>query len=235
MGDSWEDDDFEVPDIAPTFSLNTKKADDEEDLVETDFSAKPNQTSQSTINAAKKKAEEEERILAERMKQAELDKETPEARKLRLKKEVEQADHELTGELFGDVVKGANSIEKSSGTKGIGSIALKTKQDHSNFGVICGQKLGDSSGFNVAAYYKSLSDCLKSKNCSIEVLDEILTNITKIREDRAKIEKPAVKTTTAKKSKKELAHQTKKHADVFGGDDYDDKYSHLTNMEDDFM
>ena len=29
--------------------------------------------------------------------------------------------------------------------------------------------------------------------------------------------------------------EQKKHEDVFGGDDYDDKYSHYSNIEDDFM
>lgn len=234
MGDSWEDEDFEVPVLAvPSVPANWE---DEEDEVELD-SKITSTPSASQIEADKRKADAAEKALATKLKLAELANETTEDRKAREKRQVEEADNELTGELFGE-----SATKKSGGSssmKGIGAISLKTKQDHLTFGTTIAQKLSESSAFNKAAFFKNLSKTLDTSSMTTEVLDEILVDITRIRDAKVKAEKPAVGKTEAnagKKSKKDIKAANKKHSDVFGGSDYVDKYAdQYGGMEDDFM
>jgi len=114
---------------------------------------------------------------------------------------------------------------------------LKTKVDHTNFGVTISQKLSDSSAFNIIAFYKSLSKTLESSTLTSESIDEILNDIKAIRDEKLKLEKPA-KQAVAKKSKKDIKVEEKKHGDVFGMATKNrdvDKYDHYSNMEDDYM
>ena len=232
MGDSWEDEDFDVPTLpTPAPPANW---DDEEDEVEIDPKIVPAKPSQSQIDADKRRAEEAERALATKLKLAELANETPEEKRLREKRQVEEADNELTGELFGNGTT-TKSSGASSPAMGIGSKPLKTKQDHLSFGTLIGQKLSNSSAFNLAAFYKTLTKSLDSPAVTSEVLNEILADITKIRDAKAKAEKPTKQINT-KKSKKDIKAAEKKHADVFGGSDYVDKYDdQYGGMEEDFM
>ena len=80
--------------------------------------------------------------------------------------QVEAADHALSGELFGGIpappsgdVAGASAglkaVSIGAGTStGLGSISLKTKQDHVNFGILCQKKLLNSTPLNVSAFFK---------------------------------------------------------------------------------
>ena len=167
MGDSWEDEDFEVPILTPAAVPSSWE--DEEDQV--DLSVKVTKPTPAQVEAAKKKAKEDELALEAKIKLSLLEKETPEERKAREKRQVEEADNELTGELFSSSTKG-KSVEGSSGSlvKGIGSAVLKTKQDHTTFGVTVSQKLSESSAFNIAAFYKSLSKVLDSPTVTSEVV-----------------------------------------------------------------
>lgn len=235
MGDSWEDEEFEVPTfVAP--AIPRANWEDEEDEVEIDPKVVVTKPSQSQIDAEKKRAEEAEKTLATKLKLAQLANETPEEKRLREKKQAEEADNELTGELFGANGKespGGASLGSSS--KGIGSIVLKTKQDHLTFGSTIAQKLSSSSAFNVAAFYKTLSKSLDTPSMTAEVLDDILVEITKIRDAKAKAEKPT-KQGAGKKSKKDIKAAEQKHNAVFGGSDFVDQYDdQYGNMEDDFM
>lgn len=249
MADSWDDDDFEVstvftaPTVATAAASSSKVVDsweDEVDETEIELNNKKKivvvEQSAAQIEAAKKKAKEAEAALEAKLKLAILDNETPEERKARIRMEVEKGENVLAQELFD--VKDAKGASSSIGgtlgsvTKGLGSMPLKTKQDHSTLGTAIVTKLTDSTTFNIGAFYKSLSKCLESPSVTAETLDDILKDITRIQESKIK----AVKPTVMKKSKKDLAKEAKKHSDVFGGsDNYGDKYDGYNDMEDDFM
>lgn len=232
MGDSWEDEDFELP-VAPVVNLKNDW-DDEVDEAQVEAKPKAVQLTAAQIEAAKKKAQEADDALAMKVKLATLANETPDERRLRERRQAEEADNELAGELFdtqshksGSVAGGSNSS-----TKGLGSVTLKTKQDHSSFGTATAAKLADSTTFNVGAFFKNLVKVLDTPNVSAETLDDILADINKIRDTKAK----AAKAVVVKKSKKDIKGIEKKHNDVFGGSDYVDKYEDsYGGMEDDFM
>jgi hypothetical protein len=193
MSDSWEDfeDDFE----APAFAGGATKGawDDEEDQVEAEEELKnavvPLTAAQ--IEANKKKAEEADRALERKMQSAMLKDETSEERRLRVRKEVEEADSALAGELFapaGAPVKSVSSLGSSSASKGLG-LALKTKDDHKAFGQLAVSRLADSSTFNVGAFYKSLNKCLNRSEVTYETLEEILEEMKKTLETKPKAKK----------------------------------------------
>ena len=168
------------------------------------------------------------------MKAAELSNETADQRKLRERRQVEEADAELAGELFDAQSQKSGSVQGSvSAAKGIGAVSLKTKQDHTTFGTATASKLSDSTTFNVAAFFKSVVKVLDGPSVTAETLDDIIADLTKIRDGKAKAAKAAAGT---KKTKKEIKAKDKKHNDVFGGSDYVDKYEDsYGGMEDDFM
>ena len=248
MADSWDDDDFEVSTvftapIAATAAASSSSVvdswEDEVDETEIELNNKKKtvvvEQSAAQIEAAKKKAKEAEAALEAKLKLAILDNETTEERKARIRMEVEKGENALAQELFDakDNAKGA-SIGGAQGsvTKGLGSMPLKTKQDHTTLGTAIVTKLTDSTTFNIGAFYKSLSKCLESPSVTAETLDDILKDITRIQESKVK----AIKPTVVKKSKKDLAKEAKKHSDVFGGsDNYCDKYDGYNDLEDDFM
>lgn len=228
---SWDDDEFEVPVVTETAKLKTNWEDEEEEAEPEPIVSKPS----AAVQQAKLKREKEEALkLENKLKLAQLEDETADERKIRERKQVEDADNELTGELFGtSVSNGKSSGGTVSAARGVAGIALKTKQEHTVFGQACCHKLAESSAFNIAAFYKSLSDCLNEK-VPCEVLDEIIGTISKIREKKS--EKPAQKNQNNKKSKKQLQEESKKHSDVFGPSDFVDKYdADYGDMEDKYL
>ena len=229
MGDSWDDEEFEIPTIAAAPVIAAVNWDDEEDnvVVDEDIVSKP---SASQVAAQKKKAAEEELTFQTKMKLSLLENETPDQKKLRERRQLEEADAELSSELFTKTKKSTASSSTTGG--GIGSIVLKTMGDHSTFGNTIAAKLKDSSAFNVGAFYKSLNKVL-DKEISLEVIEEIYQTVSRIRDAKLK-EKPANAPLVKKKSKKDLAKDKQAHDDKFGGSskDYDDTYD---NLEDDFM
>lgn len=232
MGDSWDADDFEVPSLpSQQIKNDDKKWDEEEDTLESDKRTTVTAPTQASIEAARKKAEMEEIALANHLKFTSLENETPEQRKLRERKEVEDQETAIAGEIFGKAISASKS-SPSSGT-GLGGISLKTKQEHVNFAILCTKKLADSTPLNVGAYYKSLTDKIKDTVTS-DVMDEVITLLTKVREEKKKTE--AAQNKTIKKSKKQITADIARHDDIFGGSSSnDDKYDHYTGLEDDFM
>lgn len=246
MGDSWDDEEFEVSTVfSPTAttiqqitSNNSNNWDDEVDEVEADLNKlnHKDKPSQALLDANKKKAIDAEIAFESKMKQSILNNETMEERKARIKKEVEEGDQELAEELFD---KKSSSATSSSNvvpsttmiSKSLGSLTLKTKQDHNNLGSGTASKLSDSSTFHIGAFYKSLSKCLDNPVVTAETVDEIINDMIRIRDSKVK----AVKVTVVKKSKKVINSESKKHNDIFGGSDYVDKYDKYNDMEDDFM
>lgn len=219
--DDWENEDFSVK--IPTLS-QTLKDWDEEDVVDED-ALKVATPSAAQVEAAEKKKKEEELKLANALKFASLENETADERKARERKQIEAADNELTGELFGGKADGTSSSGKGSSSSLASMVAgtsLKSKDDHKNFGIICAKKMADSTAFNVAAFYKSLTEKLEGK-MTYETVDEVLTIFNKIKEEKKKTAEPA-KAGAQKKSKSQVKAETKKHSDVFGGSEYADKY-----------
>ena len=232
MADSWDDDGFEVPVLSSQQIKNDdKRWDEEEDTLESDKKTAVAAPTQASIEAAKKKAEMEEVALANHLKFAALENETPEQRKIRERREQEEQEAVIAADIFGKATNAAKS-SSSSGT-GLGGIPLKTKQEHVNFAILCSKKLADSTPLNVGAYYKSLTDKLKDTMTS-DVIDEVITLLTKVREEKKKTE--ATQNKTVKKSKKQITADIARHDDIFGGSSSnDDKYDHYTGLEDDFM
>lgn len=227
--EDWENEEFTVP----TFVAPPVKAGwDDEDAPE-EVSTPVTKPSAAVLAANAKKAAEEEAALEAKIRNAKLENETPEEKRLRERKQAEDSEVALASEFLGGG-KSVGSSEGGSTVKGLGAITLKTKQDHMTFGTTVSAKLSQSSAFNIAAFYKTLSKTLENPVVTSEVLDEIIAEINKIRENKAKVEK-ANKTVVVKKSKKELATAAKKHNDKYGGSDYVDKYDHYNDLEDDFM
>ena len=195
MGD-WDDDNFTVPDLLKKLPVVVPTSwEDEEDEALVEPEVKSSKLTPVQIESNKKKLIEEELAFQTKLKLSVLANETPEERKAREKRQVEEADNELTGELF-DTGGSKSPTKTKEGTsdvstiKGIGSTVLKTKQDHVNFGSTISKKLSDSSAFNIAAFYKSLSKVLESPSMTSEVIEEIFSEISKIKEAKFKLEKP---------------------------------------------
>ena len=250
------DDDWEKDDFVPTLPVlaGARKFEDEEDEAEVEAVVKPTVlTAAEQARRAQKLAEEEER-LATSLKFALLEGETEGERKARERRQIEEADHALTEELMGgggggggkaaavaakpagDAVKSKTaSLGSASSGGGLASVALSTKQDHTNFGITCSKKLAESTPIYICAFFKALTERLPAKMTG-ESLDEILAVLQKVREEKKKIEGEVAKTTTQKKTKKEVLAAEKKHNDVFGGvkykDDLSDRYA---DLEDSFM
>lgn len=251
---SWEDDDFEVP---PLPTLSKGKFDDEEDEVEIDPVVAPRILTPAEQARREQKLAEEEAALARSLKYALQESETGEDRKARERRQIEEADNALTEELLGGgkggggggaaatskpasepvAKKAVASLGASSSlTGGLAAVALNTKQDHTNFGITCSKKLADSTPIYICSFYKALSEKLLPAKMTTESLDEILAVIQKIRDEKKKIEGEVAKSTSQKKTKKELKAVEKKHSDIFGGAQYDDKLlDQYADFEDGFM
>lgn len=230
MGD-WDDEDFDVPVLAPAIKLQTNW-DDEVDEVEldVDITAKP---STATLDAKKKKAEQDELVFQTKLKLSMQENETSDERRVRERKQQEEADAMLTNEMFDNMPDSKGGM--AGGANGIGATILKTKEEHKIFGKTIAKKLQNSSAFHVTAFYKSLSDVLNSKDMNSKVLDDILAEITKIREKKL-LNEVAAAPKVEKKSKKQLKGEIQKHNDIFGGaDKFDDIEEKYGGMEDDFM
>lgn len=216
--------------------IPTKAAwDDEVDEAENDL--KPVVAAGPTaamIEAAAKKAKDEEEALANKLKFAQLENESADQRRARERKCVEEADNELTGDLFGVSAAGKPKTTPSlgSGKFGLGGIPVSTKADHTNFGILCAKKIENSTSFNIAAFYESFTSHIHAK-LSIESLDKIIADFQKIRNER---DERVAKKVDSKKSKAAIKSEKKKHEEVFGGSRYDDPYEdRYGHIEDDYM
>lgn len=250
MADSWEDDDFEVPPL-PTLSVKNT-FDDEEDEVVIEPVVAPKVFTPQELAKREQKLAEEEAALANSLKFALQEGETGEDRKARERRQIEEADNALTEELLGGsqssssansatagepVKKVVASLGSSSSVAGgLAAISLNTKQDHTNFGITCSKKLADSTPIYICSFYKALSEKLLPAKMTVESLDEILAVLQKVRDDKKKIEGEVAKSTSQKKTKKELKAAEKKHTDIFGGTSHeDDLLNQYSNYEDAYM
>lgn len=233
--DSWEDadDDF-VPNIP---SLPTGNWDDEEE----DETLKEEVVVPVELTAAqkaliKKKAEQEEQTLANKVKNAQLENETSDERKIRERKAVEESDSLLADELF-DNIDTAHQAKKSSKSAAgsIAAINLSNKQDHVNFGITVATKLEKSTAFCVTAFMKEVFTRSQDR-LSAEGLDELHAILSKLKETRKIAEDAKLKDKGKTKSRKEEKAKAKKAKEIYGGEyDYQDEYADYEGMEDDFM
>lgn len=230
MADSWDDDDFEAPVLTPQINVPTSWED--EDEVETNIVvvAKP---SLATLEAKKKKAAQDEKVFQTRLQLAELENETSDEKRIRERNQQEEADAHLTNELFDNITDPKAGLT-NNGT-GIGSMVLKTKDDHKNFAKMISKKLHNSSAYHVVSFYKSLGETLNGPGINSKILDEIIGEISSIRDKKLKSEVAAAPV-VQKKSKKQIKKEQEKHNEIFGGashvDKYDDQYG---DYEDGFM
>eukprot|EP01039_Chlorochromonas_danica_P001606 gene1606-1754_t len=232
MGD-WEDDDFEVPDLANNLAAVSLPV-----VEEVDEALKKPEQPLPIVKAAGvlKKQQEEAEALARKMESSIHDNETAEERRIRERKQVEEADAKLAGELFrGEGGGAAQAVAiPVSAAKSVAGIPLKTKEDHSKLGTLLSKRLATSSAFNVSAFYKSLMPALDQTTITTEVLDELIQELQSIRAARNVAEKAVKPAAAVKKSKKELEAEKKKHADKFGGFK-EDVYDNYGDLEDQFM
>ena len=222
MGDSWEDEEFDVKLPSTTVPNNSWEDEEEEEvpvLPKIDSAVLERQK-----ELQRKKEEEEAIALANKVKNLELANETPEQKKLREKLQAEEADLDAANELFGGKGKAVGAGNNVSLSAGIAGTALKTIKDHETFALTIAGKLEESksTSFNIAAFYMKLTDQIKNK-LTIESIDEVLVSLTALRDKKKATEvkaKPVAKKTVA-----QIKKETKKHQEIFGGGDYDDKYA----------
>jgi hypothetical protein len=229
--DSWEDadDDF----VPPIPKANWDDEEEDETLKEEEFVPVELTAAQKAL--IKKKQEQEELVLVNKVKNAELENETSEQKKLRERKAVEESDSVLTDELF-DNVDNAHKVNKPSRSTsgGIANIALNNKQDHVKFGVTVATKLEKSTAFFMSAFMKELLTRTQDQ-LSAEGIEELHAMLTKLKEKRKIAEDAKSKDKGKQKSQKAAKAKAKRANEIFGGDyDYHDEYD-MSAMEDDFM
>eukprot|EP01034_Spumella_vulgaris_P032127 gene32127-39681_t len=108
MGDSWEDEEFDVPAfVAPVVKGGWE---DEDEVVE-EVVAKP---TAAQIEAAAKKVRDEEIAFAAKVAKLNIEKETPAQKKLRERLQAEEADSELAAvaKAHNDKYGGSDEVDK---------------------------------------------------------------------------------------------------------------------------
>jgi hypothetical protein len=248
MDDDWESDNF-----VPTLNTNVPAVREEEDLLEKEY-AQPVVAKLTEEQKAKKAADEEVAFL-KKIEATKLKEETAEERRRRERLQVEAADNELTNELFEGMNAPAEASPVPNTAKpapkpapvavaapaamkpkvaGLAHVPLATNQEHFEFGNLVAIRLQDSTPFNLVAFYKGLSKSLKASGVTVEILNDITTEITKIRDSKAKVV-PGKKGEPVKKTAAEKKKDAKKHEDVFGFSEKVNKYDQYDDLEDEFM
>jgi hypothetical protein len=189
-GGNWDDDDFEAP-VLPSLNSGANNNDDEEDLVYDELNKKDTNQgapSKAAQAQARKNAAEEEAIMNQ-VKNAGFAGETAEQKRLRERQQQEESDIAQAIDAFdGFTVKTEPKKETIthdvfvSLTKGIGSVILKTKQDHTNFGVNTHIKLLNSKAAHIAAFYRGISEILKQNTFTLAILGPIIDDIKKTKD-----------------------------------------------------
>lgn len=188
-GGNWDDDDFEAP-VLPAANVVANSEEEDEDLVYNELNKKETSKgapSKAAQAQARKNAAEEEAILNQ-VRNAGLKGETAEQKRLRERKQQEESDMAQAIDAFdGFTVKTEKKETMTHDvfvtlTKGIGSVILKTKQDHTNFGVNTHIKLLNSKASHIAAFYCALSEILRSNSFTLAILGPIIDDIKKAKD-----------------------------------------------------
>mmetsp|Transcript_18637 Transcript_18637/g.74415 ORF Transcript_18637/g.74415 Transcript_18637/m.74415 type:complete len:239 (-) Transcript_18637:393-1109(-) len=238
MGDSWEDDEFEVADLAatagrtkldeaPTSWEDEEEEDDEAAAVIAKVGQKPS-LSEATRRRLEQQAEADKTARLEALLDEE---ETAEDRKLRERRLVEEGDHELTDELFG--AKKDDAVDPDAVV-----VKLKDLKDHLALVPTLNEKMAASKPNHVVAFTKEFLRTNEEKWEATDLADMIAI-LTAQREAKIKAkQKPTVskKEQKGKKaSKKEQLQAQKRHEDNFGAASGGDKYDQYDDQFDEFF
>ena len=244
MGDSWEEDEWDAPDLDLNLGAGGASGggagdafDDEVDEVELE-KVEIATPSEATLAAKAKKVAEDEKVLQNQVLYALQEGEGAEDKKARERRQIEEADNALTEDLMG-VSDKKKTGGLGSGPTGIAGIPLNTKAEHTSFGITISKKLTNSTPQYIAAFYKAFTERLPTKMTG-EVLDDMVTVLTKVRDEKKAMEGESAKALNKGKkgtaAKKEAKVKEKRHKDIFGGSDQvDEYYEAYGNLEDDFM
>jgi hypothetical protein len=155
MGDSWEDsvdDEYlppppslgrQVTQPPPTRSAAPASWEDEEDQVDQDIKQPvKSQASAAVTQARLAKEQREEEALLNKIKYAGFESETAEQKKLRERRQIEDADEHLLMEMVGDGSAGSpRSTSSSGGVGGLAGLSVKTKDEHVAFALLVAKKM----------------------------------------------------------------------------------------------
>ncbi|CAM9648000.1 unnamed protein product [Scytosiphon promiscuus] len=244
MADSWEDEEFDLPSSAPPTAVPVSWEDEEEEEEDTGAVAPGVAPKMSAAKAAKSAAEKDARIAAELETRLQMG-ETAEQRRLRERNRVEEADNDLTEDLFG----GGGGAKGGGGGSGLSGLALKNMQDHVKLALELSERMEASKPAHIAAFLKELVSKTSAK-MTVDGLSDLTNHTIMFRDEKreaeeriatAKANKTNVIANQRANKKKDCGRgrRRKAHADVFGGDfdgdgidsvgmDYESKY-------DDFM
>lgn len=254
MGDNWDDsdDEWDVDDDALDAKLGLKKDggnnfDDEEDLALKEQAAaeklmQVELKKKGSSLVAKKNADKERKEEAEDARKAmELEAEleanmSPDEQRAMERARIEEADHELTADLFGGVDK--MSISKGAQQAG-DKVVMKDMKDHMKHARKVAECMKGHGKIHLAAVF--LKEVIQQSKDVLD--DDAITDIIKtcnviknekVQQSKRKVKGQAQKSKKADKSKE--AKAKKLHDDVFGENDNYDAYDQMGgDYEDDFF
>jgi len=251
MADNWDDaasdDDWDVSDDDLDKRLGLKKVeqalptfDDEEDLAVKEKAAaeKANlQELKKKGNALQeKKAAEQARLEEEELarKAVELEAEmeanmSPEERRAYEQKRIEDADHDLTNDLFGAVEAKASAAKAAAGAAAGGSdtLVLKDMKDHLKHARKVGSALRDHGKIHLAsAFFK---EALQQSSAVLDddAVADLIKTLNVMKNEKVQAAKRKVKGQAQKSKKvdkKVVAQARKVQVETFGDNDNFDDY-----------
>jgi len=240
MGDAWDDDEFEAPDLSQMGPDVPNAWDDEEE-----FEPQPlvSHGEAPKLSAEKQaKLDQEARARKEAaIENALQDGETEAERRLRIRDEVEEADHELTEELLAGAGEGAGATKEVI-VQSMEGYKLKSMKDHI---IICTDlaerfQQNSSKANHAFAGVKELLKLMDGKFDPAQLGEMIGMLAAQKTKAEAALKKPTEKkkaTKSQKKvnaSKKEIQGKIDAHAEKFGGF-VEDEYEDYQAQYDDFM
>ncbi|CAM9655845.1 unnamed protein product, partial [Ectocarpus fasciculatus] len=181
MADSWEDEEFDLPSSVPPTAVPVSWEDEEEDQEDAGAVAPGLAPKMSAAKAAKSAAEKDARIAAELETRLQLG-ETAEQRRLRERNRVEEADNDLTEDLFG----GGGAQGQGAGG-GLSGLALKNMQDHVKLAIELAERMDSSKPAHMAAFMKELVTKLSSK-MTADGLSDLVNHTTMFRDEKRQAE-----------------------------------------------
>lgn len=239
MGDAWDDEDFEVASLVPRPPPVAMAWDDEEEEDEEGSRVLTVAEIETKKKRDQKMAAEMQKRKTEALEQAVGDNETAEDKKLRERRQVEDADHELTDELFG----GGASAKANKKDDDMVSLKMKDLKDYLAVAMSLNERFDhkDTKNNHVVAFTKEI---LRKGEARWETAD--LTEMILILQNQkdAKLKEAAaptkgkkdVKVKAKAKSKAELAKDKKTQYEKFGGNFEDQEYDgYADKYEDDFF
>jgi translation initiation factor 3 subunit J len=246
MGDAWDDgdDDWDVDESELDKKLDMKKLgdnipkfDDEEDLalkerVAAEKSQQAVLKKKGNVLAEKKRAEQdrlEELAIAKRAMELELDAESnlaPDQLRALKQKKIEEADNELTNDLFGGVDNKGKSAAGGSTTQSGDKVVMKDIKDHLKHARAVASCLrGHGNVHYATAFFKELIQ--QSKDVlDDDAVTELIKSLNVMKNEKVQAMKRVVKgqAQKAKKDKTAEAKARKIQVDTFGDNDQFDAY-----------